>query len=119
MHPILVFVAWMAMLSGWAALARDNGQWAQSQHRDWVESLRDHNGISCCNTADGYDVQWDTQGDKYRVFIDGTWYVVPPEAVLDDIPNRLGVARVWYVWEYDTHGTKTPKIRCFLPGSGT
>lgn len=104
--------------------ARDNGQWAQADPsiKQWIESLKDKNGYSCCNTADGFDVQWDTKDGKYRVFINEEWYVVPDEAVLD-IKNKIGVARVWYIptWEFVQDPIKRkmiPKIRCFLPGAG-
>jgi hypothetical protein len=93
--------------------ARDNGQWAQADPaiRDWVDHLTDRAGISCCRTADGYDVQWDTVDGHYRVFILNRWIVVPDGAVLTQ-PNRLGVARVWYIaYPGDVH------IRCFLPGA--
>jgi len=115
-----MFVAFWATLFALPALARDlDGRYAQSPHKDWVESLKDRKGVSCCHTADGYDVQWDTQNEKYRVYINEQWYEVPTSAVLDDVPNRLGVARVWYSMDYDKDGKMTPHIRCFLPGSGT
>jgi len=120
MNPILTYVVWWAIMLACvdAVSARDDGRFAQSPHKNWVEGLRDRNGVSCCDTADGYDVQWDIKDGQYRVFIEGTWYVVPPTALLDNIPNRLGVARVWYAWSVDNkYGNRTPMIRCFLPGT--
>lgn len=98
-----------------SVFARDNGQWGHvdPEIRKWIGSLKNKQGMGCCDTADGFDAEWDTQGNQYRVRIDGAWYTVPHHAVLD-APNRLGVAKVWYL----TIEGKV-EIRCFLPGSGT
>jgi len=57
------------------------------------------------------------KGNKYRVKIDGEWYDVPSEAVLD-APNRFGFAVVWYYRSW-LNGTKpSVSIRCFIPGAG-
>lgn len=111
---LLVAAIWSLWFLG-GVFARDNGQWGNVDPaiRDWIHSLKNKHGIGCCDTADGYDAEWDTQGNRYRVRIEGQWYVVPPEAVLD-VPNRLGVPKVWYL-KPDGHVT----IRCFLPGGGT
>jgi len=106
-------------------LIRDNGQWAQTdpETKKWIEDLKNKQGKSCCNSADGYDVQWDIKDGRYRIFVRGKWYDVPPEAVLD-IPNRLGVARAWYSpiwgsWKPGGQDVITINIHCFLPGPGT
>jgi hypothetical protein len=110
------FVAFMLAKIN-SADARDNGQWGNVDPsiREWIESLRNKNNVGCCDTADGYDAQWDTLGPDgtYRVFINGQWHVVPPEALLT-VPNRLGVPKVWWVPGGDTGVI----IRCFLPGAG-
>jgi hypothetical protein len=97
-------------------LIRNQGQHAQvsPEIRDWVRGLKDKRGVGCCDTADGHptEVEWDTEREHYRVRIDGTWHVVPPEAVIDG-PNKLGYAVVWY-W----HENGRPKIRCFIAGAG-
>ena len=116
---LLGFVIGFAIGLGSKAFALDRGQYqnADPELKRWIEDLKDKKGVSCCNTADGFDVQWDTKDGKYRVYIYNNWYVVPDEAVLE-VPNKIGVARVWYtnVWEFG--GKITPKIRCFLPGAG-
>lgn len=103
------------------APARDNGQYANTDPaiKEWVERLTDKSGQGCCATADGYpaDNDWDVGADHYRVRIEGEWYDVPPEAVVDG-PNRLGHATVWYWWEWSVDGHKVHHIRCFLPGPG-
>lgn len=86
--------------------------------RNWVKGLKDKKGNGCCDTADGYPAEydWDMATGRYRVFIEGQWYVVPDDALLDE-PNRLGYATVWWFHTWD-NGKMTPKIRCFLPGAG-
>lgn len=100
-----------------SAFARDDGRYSQTdpEIKAWVHGLKDKNGAGCCDTADGYpaEVDWDTDTGRYRVRIDGEWYVVPDDAVLEE-PNRIGYATVWY-W----HKDGVPQIRCFLPGGGT
>ena len=97
------------------AFARDFGQWAQSspEIRDWIRGLKNKKGVPCCDTADGEEPEmYDNDGGKWRVRIKGTWTDVPPEALLDDIPNKLGYARVW-VRYFDGK----PQIICFIPGA--
>ena len=111
----------LAMEMFWLAFAeaRDLGQYAQVDPsiRQWFNGLKaGGNGIPCCSYADGLsitDADWDTQGDHYRVRVDGQWYDVPPEAVITE-PNKVGTAVVW-PW---ADGTGVVHIRCFIPGSG-
>jgi hypothetical protein len=107
----LLLALWPLLLPS-LALARDDGRYANSPHKDWVKGLKDKNGNGCCDDSDGYpaDVEWDTDHNHYRVRIDGLWYVVPPDAVLTE-PNRLGYPMVWY-WRENG----VPQIRCFIPG---
>ncbi len=101
--------------------ARDYGQYRNVDPaiREWIQGLRDKTGQGCCATADGHpaEYEWDTAGSRYKVRIEGQWYVVPDEAVIDE-PNKLGYATVWYWWSWDIEGEKTYHIRCFLPGPG-
>src|SRR5262249_45991956 len=108
----------IALLSGVAlaadCAARDHGQYGNVDPaiREWVQSLTDKTGQGCCATADGYpaEYEWDTVGNRYKVRIDGQWYEVPAEAVVDE-PNKLGYATVWYWWSWDLGGHKTYHIR--------
>jgi hypothetical protein len=51
------------------------------------------------------------------VRIEGEWYVVPDEAVIDE-PNKRGYAMSWYWPSWELDGRMIPHIRCFLPGPG-
>ena len=111
-------VAAAALLAG-AALAHDGHQTASVDPNDieiqnWIQGLKDRKGVGCCSTADGFpaDVQWDTQANKYRVWLMDQWRVVPDQALLDG-PNKLGHPMVW--WYTSSEGQ--PIIRCFLPGA--
>jgi hypothetical protein len=111
----------VSVLVGQNTLARDYGQYysANPELRKWIEKLHDKAGQSCCDSADGHpaDYEWDFGNKGYRVRIEGQWYNVPPEAVIEE-PNKLGYATVWYWWSWDLAGDKTHHIRCFLPGPG-
>ena len=101
--------------------ARDYGQYRDTDPaiKEWVQRLTDKNGQGCCATADGHpaEYEWDTAGNQYKVRIEGEWYDVPPEAIVDG-PNKLGYATVWYRWDWNLDGKKTHHVRCFLPGPG-
>jgi len=101
--------------------ARDNGQYSNSDPalRQWVHGLKDKSGHGCCETADGHpaEYEWDIAGNRYRVRIEGEWYDVPVEAVIEE-PNKLGYATVWYWTTWELDGRATYHIRCFLPGPG-
>ena len=104
----------MALLTN-AALARDDGRFANSPLKPWFESLQSKYG-QCCSDADGYviaDVDWESDSGHYRVRIDNEWVAVPDGAVITE-PNKIGRTMVWkhYV---DGH----PRVRCFMPGSMT
>jgi hypothetical protein len=116
-----VAVLLLAVSSPAEAPARDRGQYRDVDPalRQWIEGLKDKAGQGCCDTADGYpaEYEWDIAGKRYRVRIEGEWYVVPDEAVIDG-PNKLGYATVWYWAEWDVDGGMIAHIRCFLPGPG-
>jgi hypothetical protein len=102
-------------------LARDHGQYRDVDPtvRQWVQGLKDKAGQGCCETADGYpaEYEWDIAGNRYKVRIEGEWYAVPAEAVIEG-PNKLGYATVWYWTTWELDGQPTRHIRCFLPGPG-
>src|SRR5262249_50031938 len=114
--PIGLIVCSIAFAFGDIAVARDRGQFRKVDPamRKWVEELKDKKGKSCCDTADGYpaEYEWDMAGNGYRVRIEGEWYAVPVDALIDG-PNKLGYATVWYWWSWDFEGKKTHHIRCF------
>jgi hypothetical protein len=116
----LIWAPLLALLPWTSSVVRDRGQFTHTDRaiKNWVESLKDKNGRSCCETADGYpaEYEWDVVGKGYKVRIEGKWHLVPPDAVLEE-PNRLGYATVWYWWSWEIDGSKAFHIRCFLPGS--
>lgn len=114
--PMLAFViGFILMVLAWPHIAwgHDDGRYANSPHKDWIKSLKDKFGVSCCDTADGEEVEgWAFGPTGYRIKVKGEWLDVPPSALLT-VPNILGFARAWIFYE-----NGRPKVRCFLPGAG-
>jgi len=115
--PLKYGVPLLLVLASQLALARDRGQFANSnpEIKAWFDTLRSGKG-PCCSDADGSavsDVDWESGSGHYRVRIDGEWIDVPDEAVITG-PNRVGRTMVWPIRGY---GGLT--IRCFMPGSMT
>lgn len=95
------------------APARDDGRYAKSPLKPWFDSLRSERG-PCCSDADGARLEasdWEATATGYRVFIEGAWHDVPPDAMVT-VPNIHGSV---FVWQYKEHGKLI--IRCFLPGA--
>lgn len=96
-----------------SAGARDlDGQYANSPNHEWVSTRKNHNGVPCCDIADGHrldDVDWKSDDDSYSVRIDGEWVKVDSDKVLTE-PNKIGSAMVW-IWH--------SQIMCFIPVAGT
>lgn len=117
----LVLLSVMAVFAT-AANARDpDGRYANSPLHEWFDGLKSGKG-PCCSDADGTalsDVDWETtkDGKHYRVRIEGEWYDVPDEAVLNE-PNRAGRTMVWPIRYWDG-GKLTIVIRCFIVGPMT
>jgi hypothetical protein len=113
---ILAVVALCTIVFGPARLsAHDDGRFGDSPLKAWFDKLASGKGL-CCSFADGVsvqDVDWDTQGNTYRVRINGAWVVVPDAAVVSE-PNKFGPA---VVWPYQDINGAT-QIRCFMPGTG-
>jgi hypothetical protein len=104
------------------AKAADHGQLGPTspETKAWVNSLENKLREGCCSTADGWkaeEVEYDMRDDKYRVRIEGKWYDVPANAVIDR-PNKLGFPVVWYYKTWDNGITPSISIRCFIPGAG-
>jgi len=105
--------------AGWAA---DHGQLGPTspEVKAWAGTLENKLKEGCCSTADGWkpeEVEYDMKGNKYRVKIDGEWYEVPSDAVVD-VPNRFGFAVVWYYRSWLSGTKPSVSIRCFIPGAG-
>lgn len=59
----------------------------------WFNSLTDREGRSCCSIADGRVLKSDeyrVAGDFWEVVVNGAWVRVPPDKVLDRVPNPMG-----------------------------
>jgi len=102
--------------------AADHGQLGPTSPdvKAWAGTLENKLKEGCCSTADGWkpeEVEYDMKGNKYRVKIDGEWYEVPPDAVVD-VPNRFGFAVVWYYRSWVNGIKPSVSIRCFIPGAG-
>ena len=98
-----------------SAMARDDGRYAGSPLKPWFDSLHSGKG-PCCSDADGAPVgegDWESRNGRFRVFVEGVWVDVPPEALVDG-PNLAGRTMVW-LQHLDGH----PVVRCFLPGTMT
>jgi hypothetical protein len=105
--------------AGWTA---DHGQLGPTspEVKAWAGTLENKLKEGCCSTADGWkpeEVEYDMKGNKYRVKIDGEWYEVPSDAVVD-VPNRFGFAVVWYYRSWLNGMKPSVSIRCFIPGAG-
>ncbi len=105
-----------------AARAEDHGQLGPTspEIKAWARSLENKLSEGCCATADGWkpeEVEYDIKENRYRVKIEGSWYEVPPDAVLD-VPNRFGFPVVWYYRTWLNGTTPSIRIRCFLRGAG-
>ena len=112
------------LLAAAVILVRDpTGKWASDPLRPWFESLQSKDGWYCCARADGHPLdesEWDIKDNKYRVFIEGEWIVVPDNAVISG-PNKFGRAIVWledYTGFASGEIQTFSRIRCFIPGSG-
>lgn len=98
--------------------ARDlDGKYKDSPLHAWFDSLASKKGL-CCSFADGVmltddQIDTDTDGQHYKVKMDGEWITVPDEALITE-PNKFGRP---VVWPYKDAEGKT-QIRCFMPGAG-
>jgi hypothetical protein len=118
----LISIAIIFLASCHAAAAADHGQLGPTspEIRAWANTLTNKLKEGCCSTADGWkpqEVEYDMKGNKYRVKIDGEWYDVPSDAVVD-VPNRFGFAVVWYYQTWLNGIKPSVSIRCFIPGAG-
>lgn len=116
MVAIVRALALFVLLGVGFAQARDDGRYANSPMKPWFESLRNKDGVQCCDVADGMalsDVDWDTRDGHYRVRLDEQWVMVPDDRVITQ-PNRVGRAIVW-----PQYFNGKPVVRCFMPGTMT
>ncbi|HJU06578.1 MAG TPA: hypothetical protein VJ692_15630 [Nitrospiraceae bacterium] len=113
---LIIFVLVILGLGGAAYKA-----WGHDHSRPdldgWFKALQSKKAGPCCDGSDAMridDPDWDNDGGRYRVRLEGEWVDVPENAVILE-PNRAGHA---LVWPYRQNG-KLNQIRCFMPGSLT
>lgn len=99
------------------------------EHRWWECQVQPSNGRTCCSEADGHvlsDNDWRVSHDHYQVRVDGTWFDVPPDAVIthdarcgpEPVLAHRGAAKVWYAPLTEANGhVKSLTFYCFLPGT--
>ncbi|MEH2488907.1 hypothetical protein [Bradyrhizobium sp. AZCC 2230] len=81
----------LLLLSSTAALARDDGRYANSPLKPWFEGLQSEFGKSC-EDSDAYvlsEPDWKSDHGQYRVRIDDEWVLVPDGALIKQ-PNLAG-----------------------------
>ena len=111
------------LLAAAVILIRDpTGKWANGPLQPWFQSLQSKDGLYCCARADGHpldDGEWDIKDNKYRVFVQGEWIIVPDDALILG-PNKFGKAIVWLAAQREVETVLPPlstRILCFMPGS--
>lgn len=93
----------LILLAGSAAPPPDNNL----QYKEWFESLRQPGTQAlCCSISDCRMTNYRTNADGYEVPINNHWVRVPPDKVLNRIPNPTGHGVVCY--------TPPENILCFV-----
>lgn len=98
----------------------------------WWECQHQTNGISCCSIADGHtlkDEDWRQDPvhlNQYQVRVDGTWFDVPPTAVIQPIhqcgpepdATKRSMAKAWFApYRDETGKIVNLTIYCFMSGT--
>jgi len=86
---------------------------------EWFESLTDpQSGIGCCAESDCRilaDADWRATPEGYEVKIEGDWFPVPPDKVLQRRPNPTGRAvACWQLFWNTRKQANSALIFCFL-----
>jgi hypothetical protein len=91
---------------------------APRSNAEWFSNLRSQSGMICCS---GHDVEiiadadWEPLGVRYRVRIEGKWWIVEKDAIVT-VPNIDGHTLVWPSRDLEH---RINYIRCFMPGTMT
>jgi len=118
MLRLIAYLSAAVLLGSIAVSARDDGRYANSPLREWFDHLSSKKG-RCCSDADGTalsDVEWKSKDGHYIVLIEGRWWPVPDEAVIEE-PNRSGRTTVWPIYNRTIQQEMTIEIRCFIVGA--
>lgn len=83
------------LLLGAGAAGADPPPNADPALAPWFRSLlQPGTSISCCSVADCRATEYRIEGDHYEALIGDTWFVVPPDKVLERTDNPTGRAVV-------------------------
>lgn len=120
---ILSFVILGICSIGIVAQAHDS---EHPELNDWYMGLQSKGGHPCCegpgkDATHLSDIDWESKDGRYRVRIEGKWYNVPEDSVIEG-PNRDGRAIVWGypITDYGADGQRHVTdyyVRCFIPGT--
>jgi hypothetical protein len=115
MRALLGAAIYLALVAP-AARGFDRGQYddVPDDIRTWFKSVKNADGIPCCDISDGHRTTYDVRAGNYWVPIDGAWWKVPNAAIVRNAGNPLGEAVVWYV---KLGGNIF--IRCFVPADAS
>lgn len=87
---------------------------------NWFRSVRNKQGVSCCDISDGHPTEMERREDGIYIpdpiHVGGPWLLVPKEAMTTPGGNPVGVATVWYVIQNSQTGSEI-HVRCFVPES--
>lgn len=100
------------LISGMASAHDPSGK-----YKEWFERQYNMGGGSCCGLGDSFyldEDEWRSGGGKYQVYIEGHWYNIAHDRMLDPKkggPNPTAKPVVWYA--HDDRGEII--IYCFSP----
>ena len=108
---LIVFMLAFTFTGGTRAWAHD----PNTHLADGYATARSKKGTLCCDGSDYTYVSprsWERTQTGYRVHVQGKWVDVPADALVTNMKNPDGEAKVWLY----TDGDK-PFARCFMPGA--
>jgi hypothetical protein len=92
---VIAITTWAVILIGAKVALGAAPDGADPALAPWYQSLRQPGtGVSCCSIADCRTTDYRPRGDGYEAMIDGNWVDVPPDKVLQHMPNPTGRAVV-------------------------
>ncbi len=113
MKYLLPVLLGFTLMLAWQGTVR--GHTEHAQYLEWMQSLRNNAGVSCCDGHDSKEVEdWEPQPyGAYHIRVEGVWFDVAASQVVGG-PNRIGSPQAW-IGQRGQDGA--PYVRCFLPGA--
>ena len=113
-----ILAAMLLLLSLGAAQAQPPAD-ADPKLHDWFQSLTDpFTGAGCCAESDCRvlaDADWRATPAGYEIRVEGDWFAVPPERVLQRRPNPTGHAvACWSLFYNNRRQANSILIFCFI-----